>query len=104
MRIIEKQLLQALNERKTANLGNTMVITDGHTMLVRLHGNLIAAIDLHSNEVKVSNCGWQSNVTKSRLNVVLSAFGKGTISQKQGVWYLGKELFSKFNNMNETVK
>jgi hypothetical protein len=96
MRVIEKQLLQALNERKNANLGNTMVIMadEGNTMLVRLHGNLIASINLPTNKVKVSNCGWLTNVTKSRLNVVLLAFGKGTISQKKGVWYIGQVPFS----------
>ena len=95
MRTIEKQLLQALNERKNANLGNTLVIMadEGNTMLVRLHGNLIAAIELPTNKVKVSDCGWQTNVTKSRLNVVLSAFNKGTISQKKGTWYIGQEVF-----------
>ena len=105
MKVIEKQLLQALNERKNANLGNTLVIMadEGNTMLVRLHGNLIASINLPTNKVKVSNCGWQTNVTKSRLNVVLSAFNKGTISQKKGTWYIGQEPFEKFNNTIETL-
>lgn len=105
MRVIEKQLLNAINERKNVTLGNTRVfVTDnGNCMLIRLHGYLIAKINLSTKEVSVSNCGWFTNVTKSRLNVVLSAFNLPTIKQVKGEWYIGHEDFALYNMMAKHV-
>ncbi len=105
MRVIEKQLLNAINERKNVTLGNTRVfVTDnGSCMLIRLHGYLIAKINLSTKEVSVSNCGWFTNVTKSRLNVVLSAFNLPTIKQVNKIWYIGGKLFVDYNQMSKPV-
>jgi hypothetical protein len=57
---------------------------------IRLHGNEIAAIRPIEGTVWVSDCGWQTNTTKSRLNVLISALTKhghdSGISQKNGEW------------------
>ena len=37
------------------------------------------------------DAGWQTNVTKERLNGILMAFGLPTIYQKNWQWYIGEE-------------
>ena len=57
---------------------------------VRLHGNEIAAIRPAEGTVWVSDCGWQTVTTKSRLNVLIGCLTRhgngGTITQRKGEW------------------
>ncbi len=63
---------------------------------VYLHGHQIATLDHHSNALKLSSCGYQTNTTKSRLNALLSEFKYGCkVFQKQFDWYL--------QNVNQVV-
>ena len=63
---------------------------------VYLHGHQIATLDHHSNALKLSSCGYETNTTKSRLNALLSEFKYGCrVFQKQFNWYL--------QNVNQTV-
>jgi len=57
-------------------------------ILYSLHGNVIACKERQTGRLFITNCGWQSNTTKERLNAI-----KGVnIHQKNFVWYLnGKE-------------
>lgn len=59
---------------------------------VRLFGNEIAAFRPGVERLWVSDCGWRSATTKSRLNVLLSVFTwSGGISQARWQWYLDSE-------------
>jgi hypothetical protein len=57
-------------------------------VVMRLHGNKIAQRIVGSNDIEVSNGGWNSNTTKERLNGIPGV----CVNQKAFVWYLnGKE-------------
>ena len=55
---------------------------------VRLHGNEIFAFRPDCQHIWISDCGWRTATTKSRLNVLLGCFTSGfSIYQKKGKWY-----------------
>ena len=88
----------ALNAKKNWAGSNTTVTYNDLTNCssVLLHGHQIATLDHHSNALKLSSCGYQTNTTKSRLNALLSEFKYGCrVFQKQWDWYL--------QNVNQTV-
>ena len=75
--------------------GNTAVYVkhDG-VVVVMLHGNVIAEFDSalcgarNCRGLKLDDCGWRTNTTKSRLNALLGAFREGSrIYQKKGEWF-----------------
>ena len=78
MRQIEKEMVAAFNAGRNFNKSNTSVETNAVTwdyvnnrwqrfaVVVRLHGNLIAAKDAAGN-IYYSNAGWSSATTRSRL-------------------------------------
>ena len=66
------------------------------TIEVRLHDNLICKIDPSLGRLTLSDCGWQSTTTKSRLNVILNEFAPGYgIFQKNFDWYFQTSRTSK---------
>ena len=98
MRKIERQMNSALHAKKNWAGSNTTVTYNDLTNCssVLLHGHQIATLDHHSNALKLSSCGYQTNTTKSRLNALLSEFKYGCrVFQKQWDWYL--------QNVNQTV-
>ena len=84
MRKITENSIHAFNNNKNFKSSNTEVITDGHTTILSLHGNKIAFKDISTNEIKITNCGWETNTTKERLNGLYGV----NINQKKGIWYL----------------
>ena len=71
MRNIEIQMNNAISDSKNWKLANTEVTFDqesGHSR-VYLHGNHIATIG--ENFVTITDGGYQSRTTKSRLNAIL---------------------------------
>ncbi len=75
MRQIEKNIYSAIRNKKNAVLSNTAISFNGKNTkcLVNLHGYIIAEIDFSRNSVKLNNCGFESNITKSRMNIVLDS-------------------------------
>ena len=95
MRKIESEMQAAIVERRDWHKDNTTVTVDskGNTDVL-LHGHRIATIS-NNGDLKLSSCGWRTQVTKSRLNAILDCFFHNlTISQRDFVWYIGKELFT----------
>ena len=91
MRVIERQMIQAIIERKNFKKANTEVIKDGDFMYIYLHDNLIAKYGLNDNwgQLFISHCNWLTNTTKSRLNALISFLtGSHGIYQKNFRWYL----------------
>lgn len=92
MRQIEKEMLRAINERKTKTLGNTFVRFDEHWNLsaVFLHGNHIADI-WHGIDLIRPNydtlADWPTPTTKSRLR----ALGVN-VTQSRGVIAIDGEM------------
>lgn len=108
MRTIEKQMLCAIYERKDWRKDNTevQVVHCGHTLPeierinVRLHGNHIATIEKDS--VVISDTGWQTPTTKSRLNALLRELCGAGISQNKFKWYLCDHEGSREMLLDET--
>lgn len=89
MRIIERQMNDAIADALNWRNGNTEVKTDvDNVSRVYLYGNHIATIG--ENFVQLFDGGWQTSTTKSRLNAICYAHaiaGEG-VFQKRGVWYI----------------
>ena len=109
MRKIEAQMVMAVRDQlsgseKTFRSGNTEVSTEHRgihgtpsyyrNVVVRLHGNEIARFD-GGIALKITDAGWQTNTTKSRLNALLSCFyGGQRLSQIKGQWRLNANDFN----------
>ena len=101
MRKIERQMLQAIVDHKDWSKDNTSVsIGYAGTMLdhykdaymsIKLHGHEIARYFYNTMDLKVNNCGYATNTTKSRLNVLIDFVAdptKNGIFQKNWEWYI----------------
>ena len=88
----------ALLRKANWSTSNTAVCYNEFTNCssILLHGHQIATLDHHTNALKLSSCGYETNTTKSRLNALLSEFKYGCkVFQKQFNWYL--------QSVNQTV-
>jgi hypothetical protein len=55
---------------------------------IRLHGSLIGVVEPAMMRIRLSDCGYRTATTKSRLNALLRAFVPGEgISQRDFEWY-----------------
>ncbi len=91
MRKLEQQMNSALlNKRNWAGSNTTVTYNElTNCSSILLHGHQIATLDHHTNALKLSSCGYQTNTTKSRLNALLSEFKYGCkVFQKNFDWYL----------------
>jgi hypothetical protein len=87
MRLIERQMNDAITNERDWHKDNTSVINIDGVSEVRLHGNLIAKVA--DTWVELFDGGWQSNTTKSRLNAILRVHGTGEgIFQKNWKWFI----------------
>jgi len=89
MRIIERQMNQAINDCKDWKNDNTKVTysTERDVNYVYLHGNHIATIG--DTFIELYTCGYKTNTTKSRLNAILKVHGNGArIFQKNFEWVI----------------
>lgn len=104
MRVIEKKMVNAVSAQGKMSTNNTKVESDNGLTKVMLHGNTIAEIDWAGKLLYISNCGWQTTTTKSRLNAILGALKPGTsIYQKKGTWYLSDAKKTKEFERNEVL-
>lgn len=97
MRKINKLTFDAFYKGINFSLSNTAVQTVGSLTKLFLHGHCIAKFDRESNKLFITNCGYQTKVTKERLNILEGV----NIYQSKGIWYLngeewdGKEILVK---------
>jgi hypothetical protein len=109
MRKTEARMIQAIrdligkadHDGRYIKCGNTEVSQTHHGVAhapgyqriisVKLHGNEIAAIRPAENTLWVSDCGWQTSTTKSRLNALIGALTRhgndAGITQRKGEWF-----------------
>lgn len=88
MRKVTEQSVQAFLNRREFNSGNTCVKTENGVTVLYLHNNPIARM-LEDGEIEVSNCGYETNTTKERLNGVLELADTGSkIFQKNFEWFI----------------
>ena len=96
MRKIERQMLQAIvDERPHWSKDNTRVESTDGISSVYLHGHRIAEYEHRLNgQLHINNCGYETNTTKSRLNVLIKFHCDGTrngIFQKNWNWFLNRD-------------
>lgn len=95
MRKITRDAVDAFMNRKPFKRSNTEVVVCPSDTRMYLHKHLIAIIDLLGN-IRVSNAGYSTNVTKERLNGIPDV----TVTQKNFKWYLnGKEWDGSFTEV-----
>ena len=115
MRKIEKNMVDAIENRKDWSNGNTSVNSfyvhnfEGVRTQVRLHGNLIAIItDIKTdswqrNDIELSSCGWETVTTKSRLNALL-AYTPFKIVQKNFEWFVHSNITNQLMPFYDGIK
>ena len=88
MRLIERQMNDAITREVDWHKDNTSVVNIDGVSEVRLHGNLIARVG--DTFLELFDGGWQSNTTKSRLNAILREHGAPGehIFQKKWEWFI----------------
>lgn len=93
-RKITTDAINAFMSVKTFNRDNTSVEVrpfkseTESSVILKLHGNVIARRLVGSNSIEVCDGNYQSNTTKERLNGLPGV----QVNQRKGVWYLnGKE-------------
>ena len=87
MRIIERQMNQAILNSENWKSDNTEVIysPERDASYVYLHGNHIATI--LETSIELYTCGYKTKTTKSRLNAILQEHGNGArIFQQNFQW------------------
>ena len=102
MRRIEKEVIGAFVNGDTKMIGNTMSTRDPvtHDLNLLLHGNRIATMSNRDGVKKlwVSNAGWSSRTTQSRLNALFSLLDMPErVYTKNGTQYLDS---SRHNTIN----
>ena len=91
MRKIEREMIQAIIDRRDWHKANTSVDITPMYAEISLHGHLIAKYNLSNMDLIISHCGWTTNTTKSRLNSLCSfVTGKCAVFQKNFEWFLTK--------------
>lgn len=73
----------AFNQFRRFRRGNTRVLVEGDTAYMFLHGHIIAKRD-NARNIRISNAGYATAVTKARLNGLAGV----NIHSIGGDWYL----------------
>jgi hypothetical protein len=90
MKKITEKSVKAFLNAEPFKLDNTEVVVLPNVTILKLFGNEIAYLyNDPERTLSITNCGWQTNTTKERLN----ALPKVSISQKKGQWYLNGTLW-----------
>lgn len=104
MRLITHESVTAFLNAEKFNKSNMSVEVLPNVTILKYQGNSIAyKYNDPKQTISITNCGWESNTTKERLNGVidLSGLNIGGIYQKNWVWYLdGKEWNGELTDLN----
>ena len=88
MKKIDQDAARAFAMGENFSRSNTQVhVYPGYTEMT-LHGNKIAERIPGKDYISLSNAGWQTSTTKSRLNAILAQYGKVRIYQTKFEWFI----------------
>jgi len=89
MRKITEETANAFNNSLPFKKANMKIEVLPNVTIMKLHGNAIAfKYNDPEQTLSITNCGWQTNPTKERLNGIDGV----DIYEKKGQWFLnGKE-------------
>jgi hypothetical protein len=104
MRKITIESVTAFLNAKKFNKSNMSVEVEPNVTVLKYQGNAIAyKYNDTDGTISITNCGWESNTTKERLNGVIRLSGVNIkpIYQKNWNWYLnGKEWNGNLIDIN----
>ena len=91
MRKITQETVNAFNNAQAFKKANMEVEVLPNVTIMKLHGNAIAyRYNDPQRTLSITNCGWESNTTKERLNALHGV----NIQQINFVWYLNGEAWN----------
>ena len=105
MRKVTRQAAEAFIAGKSRSIGNTMVVVAEDTVIMLLHGNVIAkrAVD-NTKQFEVTLAGWPTPTTKERLNGLLTSYGVSAgFYQRKHVQYYGSTDHSAAIEVDSTA-
>ena len=96
MRKITEESVNAFLNAKKFNKSNMTVEVEPNVTILKYHGNAIAYKYNDKKTRAITNCGWETNTTKERLNgvIILAGLNIEPIYQKNWQWYLGGKLWN----------
>ena len=106
MRKIEREMIQAIIDRRNFSKANTRVVLhagdpskgeDRKDMRVYLHGNWIAEYT-QDGQLNINHCGWKTVTTKSRLNALV----KHHLGELSCVYQKNFDWFVRYNNQTKS--
>ena len=104
MRQITKESVTAFLNAKKFNKSNMSVEVAPNGAVLKYQGNAIAyKYNDPKKTISITNCGWESNTPKERLNgvIFLSGVNIKPIYQKNWQWYLdGKQWHGELIDLN----
>ncbi len=104
MRKITKESVTAFLNGNKFNKSNMSVELEPNVTVLKYQGNAIAyKYNDTDGTISITNCGWESNTTKERLNGVIRLSGVNIkpIYQKNWKWYLnGKQWDGTLIDLN----
>lgn len=90
MRKITEESVNAFYNGEAFRKANMEIEVLPDVTIMKLHGNSIAYLyNDPQKTLSITNCGWESNTTKERLNALRGV----NIYQKNYQWYLNGELW-----------
>jgi hypothetical protein len=90
MRKLTKEAIAAFNEARPLKKSNTEIRVLPNVTVMVLFGNEIAyRYNDPERTLTITNCGWDTNATKERLNAIDGV----SINQVKGQWFLNGELW-----------
>lgn len=104
MKNITQESVNAFMNAEKFNKSNMQVEVLPNVTVLKYHGNAIAyKYNDPKKTIAITNCGWETNTTKERLNGVIEMSGLNIakIYQKNWQWYLdGKEWNGDLTELN----
>lgn len=86
---LEQSITNAVKAKRTIVVGNTSIQTNDGITDVVLHSTKIMVINHKKNTIKLNSGGFRTNITKSRMNLVLDALGTTRkVIQVKHIWYV----------------
>lgn len=83
MRKIQIEILEAIRNKTNMKNDNTeVIVSDAGNIQVLLHGSPIVRIEDKEKKIFVSLAGWNTTVTRGRINLVMDKYGVSRIFNK----------------------
>lgn len=104
MKQVERNIFNALIDETNGVFGNTAISWDNGTGLVNLHGHIISKIT--PEEVMFDFCGYDTNITRSRMNLVADIFLDGCVRKVKGInkLFIGEDVIELKTDKPNLIK